>query len=177
MFSRPTTCSKNFRSDQNPQKVQLWPTCMLFDRYGVAHSVNTHPECCCCWNTFYAPRGEEKHSSRHRGNDRFDTCHWGCCTVGCSFFVLVYFRQGGKKVVDIVLLLQQQHNNDIFTSFLTRRTLASLECGSFYSCCPLFSPPFSVLAVVCTLHLCKYSLWCWGRTLRSRWEHWRRKNI
>lgn len=184
MFSRLTSCSKNLKSvffadvfllkqitsesiDSEKlscgQQACCLPDCCSLSEVnglddGVAHSVNTHFECC-CWNTFCVsfPLGKKNTMNTKwvsQGEMRHFTSDAAQLVSATAATLSWCISSKGRKVVDIVLLLQQQHNNEIFTSFLTRRTWRRLVF------CPLFSPPFSVPAVLCTLHLCKYSHWC-----------------
>lgn len=70
------------------------PLCLCDD---VAHIVNTHLECR-CWNTLYAPWGEENTPNKQFvSQERWQILHLSLRMLH-SLFVLVYFCQGEGRL-------------------------------------------------------------------------------
>lgn len=126
LVANQTSLRIRIRRRCKDQPCTLFPlNITLYD--GVAHSVNTHFECCCFAFYVYSPLGEKNTTNKQLVSRGKEILH---LSLLHSWFQLLWLRcpgiflVGGRKVVDIVLLLQQQHNNKNLHVISHKKSLA-----------------------------------------------------
>lgn len=161
VFYRQTSCSKTVGCEDQ-KSVQPWTACASFPWWLLCVTVALT-----VWTLVLSAetpstsvRREKTTNKQLVSQGKGEVLH---LMLSATVATLSWSFSGRRReVVDIVLLLQQQHNNRIFTSFLTRRTWCRVVANfwKFLLLLPFVLSTFSVPAVLCPLHLCKYSLWC-----------------